>query len=356
MLDGSIRKEFRPPEEVFAPAALESFKGAALTIGHPDKVTPTTYARDNVGFVDTPERTKLHDGQEYAVATVDVNRVDALTRVDSGELEELSAGYTCEFDPTPGKDPVTGDSYDGVQRNIRANHVALLPPGKARAGRLARLHVDAKDNDPDALRLDADGNQLIDIPEQASRMKFLLNGKEFEAGPELQVALTSLEAEAKTQKDRADKAEGEAAKAAAKADTAEAARKDAVDKFDAAVASEIDFRSAVAPILDSKDAAGAVTRFDFAGKSRRDVQLAVVKKLRPAKEFAKDASDLTVGAYFDALVEDWKPEGGSAEPKKGESYTPPPKKDSVESKTDESLYTDEAQWAAHLASLHLKKA
>lgn len=344
MPDGSIRKEYRPAEEVFHPDSLASFTGAALTIGHPDKVTPKTWAKDSVGFVPgLPERVKLHDGQEYAAATVHVTRDDALTQVDSGDLEELSAGYSADFDPTPGRDPVSGEAYDGVQRNIRLNHVALLPYGKARAGRNARLLTDQSDE----LRLDSDGNQLIDDepePERA-RMKVTINGKTYEAGAELQAAICALELEATTQKDRADKAEIAAGTAAAKADTAETARKDAADKFDARVADEVSFRSRVAPILDEKG-----TAFDFAGKSRRDVHMAVVKKLRPAKEFAKDASDITVAAYFDAVIEDWKPEAG-APATKGESYAPP--STVTKDAADDKLYTDEAAWAEHMASLHL---
>lgn len=355
MPDGSIRREYRPADEVFHPDSLASFVGAAITIGHPDKVTPKTWAKESVGFVPSiPERVKLSDGQEYAATTVHVTRDDALGQVDSGDLEELSAGYSADFDPTPGRDPVSGEAFDGVQRNIRLNHVALLPYGKARAGRNARLLTDQSDE----LRLDSDGNQLIDDHEpepERRRMKFLLLGKEYEAGPELQAAIGGLEqsaktsaAEAVTQKDRADKAETAAGAATAKADKAETDRKDTVDKFDAAVASEVSFRSRVAPILDAKDAP-----FDFAGKSRRDVHLAVVKKIRPAKEFAKDASDITVAAYFDAVLEDWKPADGAPEQKRGESYVPP--KTPAKIDADDKLYTDEASWAEHMASFHLSK-
>jgi uncharacterized protein len=349
MPDDSVRREFRPPEEVFHPDSLSSFVGAALTIGHPDRVTPKTWSKVAVGFVPSvPERVKLSDGQEYAATTVHVTRDDALTGVDGGELEELSAGYSADFDPTPGVDPVTGEKFDGVQRNIRLNHVALLPYGKARAGRNARLLTDGNET-PDELRLDSDGNQILDRePEpERSRMKFSINGKTYDAGPELQAEIGALEADRNKHKDRADGAEATAATASAKADKAETERKDAADKFDARVADEVNFRSRVAPILvDDKGAA-----FDFASKSRRDVQLAVVKKLRPAKEFAKDASDITVAAYFDAVIEDWKPTDGT--PSKSESYAPPKSKDDRADALGDKLYTDEDAWAEHLASLHL---
>lgn len=349
MPDGSVRREYRPPEEVFHPDSLASFVGAALTIGHPDKVTPKTWAKDSVGFVPTaPERTKLNDGHEYAATTVHVTRDDALTQVDDGDLEELSAGYSADFDPTPGKDPITGDTYDGVQRNIRLNHVALLPLGKARAGRNARLLTDQSDE----LRLDSDGNQIDQEPEpERSRMKFILNGKTYDSetqGPELQAALGALEAEAKTQKDRADKAETELGTASAKADKAETDRKDSESKFDARVSEEVAFRAKVGPILDEKG-----KPFTFDGKSRREIQLAAIAKLRPAKKFATDASDISISAYFDAAVEDWKPEPKAP----SESYRAPKAKDGAEGEhsdeeRNDALYNDDDAWDVHMTTAH----
>lgn len=351
MPDGSVRREYRPADEVFHPDSLASFVGAALTIGHPDKVTPKTWAKDSVGFVpNVPERTKLNDGHEYAVTTVHVTRDDALTQVDGGDLEELSAGYTADFDPTPGRDPITGDAYDGVQRNIRLNHVALLPLGKARAGRNARLLTD-QNEPPDELRLDSDGNQLIDDNEpepERHHMKFTLNGKTYDAGPELQAAIGALEADAKTQKDRADKAETELGTASAKADKAESERKDSESKFDARVSEEVAFRAKVGPILDEKGKS-----FVFDGKSRRDIHLATIAKLRPAKKFAADASDISISAYFDAAVEDWKPEVSGKPP--GESYRAPKTKDGEQHADEEksdALYNDDDAWDQHMTSAH----
>jgi len=157
--DGSERREYRPAESVFAADSLASFIGAILTIGHPPQgVTPQSFAADAAGVVISPSRTKAADGHEYIAALIDVARADALQQVDSGALAELSAGYVCDFDPTPGVVPAglpqAGERYDGIQRNIRANHVALLPTGGARAGREARLLLDSNE-------LDASGNQVL---------------------------------------------------------------------------------------------------------------------------------------------------------------------------------------------------
>src|SRR5690606_28507268 len=47
--------------------------------------------------------------------------------IESGERKEISLGYKCQLDPTPGT--WNGESYDAVQKNIVVNHVALGPKG-----------------------------------------------------------------------------------------------------------------------------------------------------------------------------------------------------------------------------------
>lgn len=54
---------------------------------------------------------------------------------------ELSCGYTLTLDETPGTTP-EGEHYDAIQRNIRYNHLAVVP--RARAGSLARLNIDGE--------------------------------------------------------------------------------------------------------------------------------------------------------------------------------------------------------------------
>jgi hypothetical protein len=137
---------------------LASFVGAILTIGHPlQSVTPHTFSKDAAGVVVAPARMRADDGFEYVTALIDVARADAIEKVDVGELAELSAGYRSDFDATPGVvpagEPQAGERYDGVQRSIRINHVALLREGRARAGRGARLLTDE-------LQLDSSGDQI----------------------------------------------------------------------------------------------------------------------------------------------------------------------------------------------------
>jgi hypothetical protein len=49
--------------------------------------------------------------------------------VESGEQRELSSGYKYDADMTPGT--WRGQRYDGVMRNIRGNHVAIVAEGRA---------------------------------------------------------------------------------------------------------------------------------------------------------------------------------------------------------------------------------
>jgi len=53
----------------------------------------------------------------------------AIQRIDSREQVELSCAYRYELDLTPGK--FQGVAYDGVMRNLRGNHVALVDEGRA---------------------------------------------------------------------------------------------------------------------------------------------------------------------------------------------------------------------------------
>lgn len=53
----------------------------------------------------------------------------AIDAIDSGETKELSSSYHYDPDMTPGV--YEGKKYDGIMRNIRCNHVALVPEGRA---------------------------------------------------------------------------------------------------------------------------------------------------------------------------------------------------------------------------------
>lgn len=135
--DGSTVREYRPDGEVFARESMETFRGLALTVGHPSgPVTPDNWAKLAVGHIgDNVKRDST-----FLASDIVVKDAATLARIDSGELVELSAGYFVEIDRTPGVTP-EGERYDQVQRNIRANHIALGPKGWGRAGGDVRLYT-----------------------------------------------------------------------------------------------------------------------------------------------------------------------------------------------------------------------
>jgi hypothetical protein len=148
--DGSIRRELRTPEEVFAQPAMDSFELVPFVDEHPyaenGEVTAQNAKRLQGGSVGRIKRET--DKLNGEVMVTDEGMV---AKILSGKTA-VSAGYYCDREWTPG---VTSDGqpYDCIQRNIRANHVALVQVG--RAGPEARIRLDSDE----AVQLDGETNQ-----------------------------------------------------------------------------------------------------------------------------------------------------------------------------------------------------
>ena len=137
--DGTQVREYRPEDEVSNPDSLASFGMKAVTLNHPKVLLDSkTTKLHQVGHAGSHVR--FSDGfVEVALVITDQDAIDAVQR---GDAQEVSAGYRVDYDPTPGVTP-DGESYDGIQRNIKVNHIALV--ARARAGREARLLLDSCD-------------------------------------------------------------------------------------------------------------------------------------------------------------------------------------------------------------------
>jgi uncharacterized protein len=61
----------------------------------------------------------------YLVADICVWDADTIRVIESGEQQELSAGYRYVVDMTPGRSP-DGEAFDGRMLSIIGNHVALV--------------------------------------------------------------------------------------------------------------------------------------------------------------------------------------------------------------------------------------
>ena len=132
--DGTIRRELRLPEEVFAAESLASYKGKPVILTH------------EAGLVDVDNVQQEHIGTILSEGMQDGDNVRAQIVIHDAEsldygLRELSLGYTQTPDETPGV--WNGQPYDAIQRNIQINHLALVE--KARAGEQARLNIDGEE-------------------------------------------------------------------------------------------------------------------------------------------------------------------------------------------------------------------
>ena len=139
--DGTVIRELRDDADVLNPESLATLGRKPTTLLHPevdgkrvlvDTKNWGTFATGAVGE-------KITAAGGYVEVTLTVNRADALAAIRDG-MHELSCGYECDIDRTPGVHPIYG-AYDQRQTNIEYNHVAVVPKG--RAGDEARMHFDA---------------------------------------------------------------------------------------------------------------------------------------------------------------------------------------------------------------------
>lgn len=122
---GTVRV-YRSPEEVFSDEARASFAHKPVTVDHPSEaVNADNWSRYAKGYTGG-DIAKDGDYLRVPFALMDAS---AIAAVDAGR-RELSNGYTCDLDWTPGVTP-TGEAYDASQRNIRGNHLAIVHAGRA---------------------------------------------------------------------------------------------------------------------------------------------------------------------------------------------------------------------------------
>jgi len=160
--DGSIETEYRPEEEVSKPETLASFGMKPVTWRHPPSLLDAENTKMfQIGHAGS--HVHFSDGfVEVALLVTDKKSITNIQNKDSADhAVEVSAGYRVDYDPTPGKTP-SGEAYDGVQRNIRVNHIAIVPKG--RAGPEVRLLLDEMDS-ASAVSFD---QELLDPPESVT--------------------------------------------------------------------------------------------------------------------------------------------------------------------------------------------
>ena len=118
----------RRPEDVFDPAAVASFEGKDVTQNHPpERLMPENHALYAKGHAEN-----VHREGDYLVADLHLKDPGLISDGENGGTREVSCGYRCCYTPD-------GTGYR--QTNIRGNHVAIVPRG--RAGHLVAIQDSA---------------------------------------------------------------------------------------------------------------------------------------------------------------------------------------------------------------------
>ena len=108
----------RYEEDVFSPAAMASFEGKIVTDNHPpDNLLPETAGAYSRGHVQNVRR----EGDKL-VADLHITDASLISDIENGVKREVSCGYTCIYVP---------DGNEFRQTQIRGNHVAVVPAGRA---------------------------------------------------------------------------------------------------------------------------------------------------------------------------------------------------------------------------------
>lgn len=142
--NGKMRREAKLPEELFSPVTIESAKLKPVIEDHPP-------LSDNGGLLNSENYRKYVKGslgdsievsdETYLVANETVFDKSLIESLAKGDKREVSIGFECTIDETPGT--FNGEPYDVIQRNILINHIAHVANG--RAGGEVRAHLDSLD-------------------------------------------------------------------------------------------------------------------------------------------------------------------------------------------------------------------
>lgn len=302
--DGTVRRELRPPDEVFHSESMLSLAHCPLTNEHPREgiVTPENVRDYSVGHVG--EKIGQSDGK-YLECFVTIQDSQAIKDVEDGVREEVSCGYTCEHDETPGV--WNGEEYDLVQRNIRYNHLALTR--KSRLGEDVRLKLDSED----AEILD---EEVKPKEKENTKMKVMIDGKEFEVSDEVGAAVQSMQKQMDSMKAQAEGSEKtaqdnlasmnslkeEKEKAEAKADSLASEVEKLKVEVKAKTDSQVDVKALVKARKQLEVVADSMGVENYEDMEDQDLKKAVIKA-DSSEANLEGKSDVYINARFDMVAE-----------------------------------------------------
>lgn len=324
--DGSEEMEAKLPEEILSDATVSSANSKPVTDGHHGLVTKDNSHDLMKGF--TASNGHVEGNMLYNDITI--TDPNLISQIKNGSKRELSIGFETQMDPTSGT--YNGAKYDAVQRNIRINHVAVVPKG--RAGHEVRLIGDSaeaveqvepseeKGNQMETRVVRADGQNITVAADDVEKITKLDadNSAKAKQIADLDAQIKKLQAEKAQLQGDADASAKKADEAQAKADSLEADNKKLQEEFDKYKADGVDKKLE----LIDKVKSFVGDEYDYHGKSDRDMKIDAVKTIKGDSVDFTDKSDTYVQAAFD-MLEKPKQVSGYAGPEpevKGDSADP----------------------------------
>jgi len=295
-----IFRVWRPEDEVFSEDSINSYAGKPATDDHPDVLVDRDNWKDlavgNIG-------TKVLRSGDFV--NVDLVLMDgkAIDKVQAGKVE-LSMGYLCDWDTTPGITP-EGEPYDAIQRNLRMNHIALVDKG--RAGSAVRIG--------DSWSSERKTIEQSDTPTETPTMtlkNIVVDGLTVETTDAAEKAIVKLQGQindANTALDAANAANATAltdAKAAhdtaiAAKDTELATKDTEIAELNKQIVSDAELDQRVAQRSELIGKAKAFTGdAELDGKTTIEIKTMAVDAFHES-EFCKDKSPAYIEGAFDAL-------------------------------------------------------
>jgi len=301
--DGSLRKELRHPEDVLSLMSLNSMKMIPVTDNHPTEFVTSENSKSlMVGYVGENIRP---DGI-YIIAPIVITNKNTVDSAMNGK-QQLSLGYETDLVEEAGE--YDGVRYDFRQTNIRYNHLAIVI--SARAGAEAKLKFDSY-KDYAVQRIDTNKtkktkkskeNKPKTTKRSDSMKKFVIDGIDYDAAPEVINFINKLQNTNSTLTDKVNSLNSDLTTVKAERDDKEAKLQEALKKTDNT--EEINRLA-----LERSDLVTVATKVindekvKLDGLINDDIKKEVIKKVYPDTNFDTDdwKNEVYIKARYDAVV------------------------------------------------------
>ena len=292
--DGTIRRAYRPPEEVFKSDSMASFALKPIINNHEMGVTPKITAENvkqfTIGAIGENIR-RENNFMKISGVIMDKDGIDVVKRGRRG----LSLAYDSDDINKPG---ITADGleYDYCQTNIRGNHLAIVDRG--RAGDSARLNMDTADIEDNEL-------PLFVNPSQGERqMKYNLDGVEIDAPETIVNALVRARTDSAAETAALNAEKATVATLKTKCDTVTAERDAAKSEIETLkkIDTEKLIQDGIAARISLVDSASLICdAVELKGKTDNEIKTLVIGKVFPDLKMDGKSGDY-VQAMFDAAL------------------------------------------------------